>query len=298
MSQTTGWSSLAELVEWGVSQDPARPYLTYYDDATGERVELSYKTFGNWVAKSAHLLREAGAGPGRRVGVWLPTHWQTVVVLAATWTVGATVVVVESVDGLLAAGPDVTVLAEESLTRLGARRGEAGTVVALSLRPLGGGLTSPRPGVVDFADEVVAQPDDLTGAGSLDDVAVELGRQRVAGRDLVALADDAVKREGLSSADRCLALVGSGLADDGLIVGSLACFIAGAGLVLCLGLSPGDFAARASQEQVTVAAAPAEWVGRAAGYPPGPVDSRLRTVLARGDGELPETLLGAPVNRA
>ncbi len=45
--------------------DPMGPRITYYDDATGERIELSTVTLANWAAKTANLLRdELGAGPG------------------------------------------------------------------------------------------------------------------------------------------------------------------------------------------------------------------------------------------
>src|SRR5690606_31992912 len=33
----------------------ARPLITFYDDATGERIELSGVTTANWVAKTANL---------------------------------------------------------------------------------------------------------------------------------------------------------------------------------------------------------------------------------------------------
>ncbi|NDU76176.1 TIGR03089 family protein, partial [Actinomadura sp. DSM 109109] len=36
--------------------DPSRPLVTFYDDAAGERVELSARTFDNWVAKTANFL--------------------------------------------------------------------------------------------------------------------------------------------------------------------------------------------------------------------------------------------------
>ena len=49
------------------------PRITYYDDATGERIELSTVTLANWAAKTANLLRdELGAGPGSRIAVLLP----------------------------------------------------------------------------------------------------------------------------------------------------------------------------------------------------------------------------------
>ena len=55
--------------------DPAGPRITYYDDATGERIELSTVTLANWAAKTANLLRdEYGAGPGSAVAVLLPAR--------------------------------------------------------------------------------------------------------------------------------------------------------------------------------------------------------------------------------
>ena len=57
------------------------PFLTWYGD---ERVELSYATFGNWVAKTANLLRDGyDVQPSDRVAVKLPPHWQTVVIVFA-----------------------------------------------------------------------------------------------------------------------------------------------------------------------------------------------------------------------
>src|SRR3984885_2652344 len=73
--------------------DPVGPRITYYDDATGERIELSGVTLANWAAKTANLLRdELGAGPGSRVAVMLPAHWQTAAVLFGIWWIGAEVV--------------------------------------------------------------------------------------------------------------------------------------------------------------------------------------------------------------
>ena len=74
-------------------RDPAGPRITYYDDATGERIELSTATLANWAAKTANLLRdELGAGPDSRVAVLLPAHWQTAAVLFGIWYIGAEVV--------------------------------------------------------------------------------------------------------------------------------------------------------------------------------------------------------------
>ena len=76
-----------------MASDPAGPRITYYDDATGERIELSTATLVNWAAKTGNLLRdEMGAGPSSSVAVLLPAHWQTAAVLFGIWWIGAEVV--------------------------------------------------------------------------------------------------------------------------------------------------------------------------------------------------------------
>src|SRR5215475_15146252 len=73
-----------------IQRDPARPVLTFYDDATGERTELSGTTLDNWVAKTANLLVDGcGLGPGDRAAVLLPPHWQTAAILLGAWAAGA-----------------------------------------------------------------------------------------------------------------------------------------------------------------------------------------------------------------
>ncbi|MGR6316828.1 TIGR03089 family protein [Micromonospora soli] len=68
------------------------PLLTYYDDATGERTDLTAQQLGGWAARSAALLRDGcGLGPGSRVAVLLPPHWRTAAVLVGAWSVGMAV---------------------------------------------------------------------------------------------------------------------------------------------------------------------------------------------------------------
>src|SRR4051795_3315770 len=93
-----------------LAADAARPLITFYDDATGERIELSGATFANWVAKTANLLRdECDVGPGSTVAVLLPAHWQCATALCAAWACGARVV-----DE--AAGADVALATEDTLS--------------------------------------------------------------------------------------------------------------------------------------------------------------------------------------
>ena len=82
----------AALLATARDRDPARPLVTFYDDSTGERVELSATTLDNWVAKTANLLQEEfDVGPGSTVAVALPVHCQTAAVLLGIWSCGATV---------------------------------------------------------------------------------------------------------------------------------------------------------------------------------------------------------------
>ena len=142
----------ADLLRSALAADPGRPLVTFYDDATGERVELSVATFANWVAKTANLLQgDLNAGPGDRVTLLLPAHWQTAVWLLACSSVGA----VADVAGDPAAA-DVVVSGPDTLEAARACRGER---VALALRPLGGRFPQPPEGFTDYAVEVPGQGD-------------------------------------------------------------------------------------------------------------------------------------------
>ncbi len=69
--------------------DPTRPFVTYYDEATGERAELSVKSLANWVAKTYHLLGdELGLGVGDTALVALPPHWISVPILLGCLSAG------------------------------------------------------------------------------------------------------------------------------------------------------------------------------------------------------------------
>ncbi|MDG4765663.1 TIGR03089 family protein [Solwaraspora sp. WMMD406] len=68
------------------------PLLTYYDDATGERTELSATALGAWAARTAALLGDGcGLAAGDRAAVLLPPHWQSAAVLLGTWSIGVSV---------------------------------------------------------------------------------------------------------------------------------------------------------------------------------------------------------------
>jgi uncharacterized protein (TIGR03089 family) len=70
----------------------AGPVLTYCDDATGERTELTAADLGDWAARTAGLLRDGcGLVAGDRAAVLLPPHWQTAAVLLGAWSIGVAV---------------------------------------------------------------------------------------------------------------------------------------------------------------------------------------------------------------
>jgi uncharacterized protein (TIGR03089 family) len=138
--------TLPELFGAAVRRDGANPFLTYYDDVTGERIELSAVTTANWVAKTANLLiDEYDLEPGETVAIGLPPHWLGVVWALSTWSVGASVTTGEG--ALAITGPDFAI------------RGSRETV-ASALLPLGGRFREPLPaGVHDYGAEVYNHPD-------------------------------------------------------------------------------------------------------------------------------------------
>ena len=78
-----------DLLARRLAADPGQPLVTFYDDATGERTELSVKTFANWVSKTANLYAdELMLDPGDAVRIDLPPHWLAPVFLAAAWSCG------------------------------------------------------------------------------------------------------------------------------------------------------------------------------------------------------------------
>jgi uncharacterized protein (TIGR03089 family) len=148
-------AALAALLK----QDATRPLVTFYDDATGERIELSTTTYANWVAKTAGLAQdELDAERGGLVLVDLPTHWLGAVWLGAAWSIGLTV----TDDPALAAVADLVVCGPDTVETYAAHAARV-PVVALSLRPLGGRFLEALPsGVTDYGAVVLAQPDAFT----------------------------------------------------------------------------------------------------------------------------------------
>lgn len=145
-----------DLLASALRAGPARPLVTFYDDATGERIELSVTTFANWVAKTASLVQdELDVEPGALVLVDLPTHWLGAVWLGALWSGGQVV----TVDPALIDEAALVVCGPEGVPVYADRAADV-PVVALSLRPLGARFAEALPtGVVDYGAVVLGQPD-------------------------------------------------------------------------------------------------------------------------------------------
>jgi uncharacterized protein (TIGR03089 family) len=257
-----------------------KPFLTWYDADRGERVELSYRTFDNWAAKTANLLvDELGATPGDRVGALLVDHWQTPVVLAACWRAGTGVVALDPeapANGLVAA------FVREELLAGAASALEGIPVVTLTADLLGRGAAD-LGGSLSFA-RVVPTMGDLFEAGP-DPAgdALVTGEGAATMAELLERAAALAARTGLTDADRML----SGrrlLSVDGAVAGLLGPFAAGAGVVLGRDLAPGRFWKRVAGERVAVAVLdPDQAAAVLAGEPPAGLDrSRLRVVASPG----------------
>jgi uncharacterized protein (TIGR03089 family) len=233
-----------QLLAQALARDPARPLLTYYDDGTGERAELSATTLANWVAKTANLLQdELALSPGDRVAVVLPTHWQTAAVLLATWAVG----------GVASTEPEEAAVAFTDVPRLPrVLAAQPGDVAALSLAPLGRGLAEPAEGALDFAKVVRVQADRFSPYVPVADdaLAVDDDGGLLSGAELVAEARRRAAELGLHMTDRVLSVLPWRDPAD-WVDGLLAPLAAGASLVLCAHPDPAELLHRAEAEQVT-----------------------------------------------
>jgi uncharacterized protein (TIGR03089 family) len=225
--------------------DPVGPRITYYDDATGERIELSAVTLANWAAKTGNLLRdELGAGPASRVAILLPAHWQTAAVLFGVWWIGAEAVLA---DG--AADPADLALctidrldeADSALTSTA----PGSEVAVLSLDPFGRPAPDLPIGVTDYATAVRVHGDQI--------VPERHPGPALAGRsaeEILADCENSAAARGLTSKDRVLSSAswpGPGELVDGL----LAIMAVGGSLVQVANPDPSALQRRIETEKVT-----------------------------------------------
>lgn len=233
-----------------------RPLVTYYDDATGERAELSVASLDNAVAKTANLLVDGlDVQPGERVRIDLPLHWQLPVWLGACWAVGA---VAEVAAPGRAAEPEPEPAEDAPAVAVvgpGGWAAAAGArdVVAVSLLPFGMPFRDPLPpGVLDHAVESRAMGDVFTSAmppGSGDPaLRVPSGGVLTHGNVLDAAAALAA-RLGLDQGGRLLSTADPRGSDDALLA-VLAVPLAVAGSVVLVRHAEGS-SPHADAERVT-----------------------------------------------
>jgi uncharacterized protein (TIGR03089 family) len=254
----------ATLLAGAVRTDPSRVLLTFYDDATGERAELSVATFANWVAKTANLCRDdLDLDVGARVAIALPLHWQAAVWWQVCWESGFVGVPAAADQPLPACDAAVVALDSDdgdgSAPTLTSRETTAiGDVVGLGLGPMGlpvPGRVVPPAVTVDYDREVhghgdrfVAPPDLSPGLPAL----VNEAGERTAG-ELGELALAAGLRWRLSAGDRVL-LAAPYDDERALLAGLLVPLAAGSAAVLCRHLDKLDdeaLARRVTTEGVT-----------------------------------------------
>jgi uncharacterized protein (TIGR03089 family) len=224
-----------------VRRDPTTPLLTWYDDASGDRTELSGATLDNWVSKTANLLIDgSGLGSGDTAAVLMPPHWQTAAIVLGASAAGLAVA--------LGGDPrpaDVLFTSADTDT--------AGWVAddrfVTGLLPLAMPLREVPAGSVDYVTEVRNFGDYFAGAPvSQDDLAlaapVELSHLAV-----LRTATGRAAELGITAGDRIL--IDSGAYPDP-IDWLFAPLVAGASIVLCANLIPSKVESRSQSEKVSV----------------------------------------------
>ncbi|MFD6196200.1 TIGR03089 family protein [Mycobacteriaceae bacterium NPDC060252] len=215
----------------GDANSPA-PRITYYDDTTGERIELSTVTLANWAAKTANMLRdEFGAGPGSTVAVRLPAHWQTAGVLLGIWWAGAEVVLNGEDNS------DVAFCTPGN-------EPDADEVCVLSLDAFGRAVPNLPLGLTDYSTAVRVHGDRFSPAGA----GPALNGRSV--DEVAAAARESAAAQGIAAEDRVLSS-GSWDTPDTLTANLLAVLIAGASLVQVANPDPAAQERRVVSEKVT-----------------------------------------------
>ena len=224
-----------------LASDPAGPRITYYDDASGERIEVSAVTLANWAAKTANLLRdELGAGPGTRVALLLPAHWQTAAVLFGVWWIGSEVLLGGGSD----TPADIALCTRDRLDEADDAVA-GGEVAVLSLDPFGKPAEDLPIGVTDYATAVRVHGDQI--------VPEQRPGPALAGRsvaEVLEAARTAAAAQGFTARDRVLSTASWGTPYD-LVEHLLSVFVAGASLVQVANPDPAALERRRSMEKVT-----------------------------------------------
>lgn len=239
----------------GRTADPGAALITYYDDATGERTELSAAALGGLVARTANLLTEGcGLGPGSRAALLLPPHWQTAAVLMGCWTAGLPVAFHSAaLAGLPRLGADAVEPYDAtfvSLVRLNDILEDVPAAThrfVLGLAAAGRPLEQPPADYRDYAAETGAYGDDLRrydpprAYASASPDGTTFGQWGQIAQELAAI-------RGLRPGDRVLV---DAAENEHPVKWLLAPLSVGASVVLCANLDPAAVPSRTAAERVT-----------------------------------------------
>lgn len=203
---------ISGLLDRELQRDGTRPFLTWYDDTTSERVELSVATTANWAAKIAnHLMDVEDLQAGDDVVIDPTAHWTTAMVLLGAWTAGGHVVF----------GDPVTLEFDRDAMGLGLSR------------------------------LVGAQPDQLVmPAQASGELALTIAERTWSHDELAAAAVHAASHHGFDRASRILSTLGLDTV-DGLDAALLVPLAAGGSVVLVGNADPTRQAERCATERVT-----------------------------------------------
>lgn len=188
-----------ELLKELLASDPSVPRLTFYDETTGGRTDLSAVTLDNWASKIANMLHdEFDLEAGDAAWIDLPPIWPS-----ACLVLGAQRAGVE----LSEAEPHVVFTTVGKLSEWEERFPDA-YLAAVTDDAFGRGVVECGgeipPGVVDFGPEVRLHPDAYLGSGPVD------GQPIIGGRTAGELVSEARGR-----ADDAGLEVGARIVSDG-----------------------------------------------------------------------------------
>ncbi|MET7804131.1 TIGR03089 family protein [Micromonospora chersina] len=229
------------------------PLLSYLDDATGERTDLTAQQLGAWAARSAGLLRDGcGLRPGDRVAVLLPPHWRTAAVLIGAWSVGLSVSFrPRALAGLPVLEPgadlpyDAVFVTPERLDDWLEDVPEGTHRYLVGTGP--GALSSVPPGWLDWSTEVLRHPETAPDLGALrhSDPASPDGTSY---GEWGAVAREYAKQLDLRAGDRLLV---DAAEHEQPLKWLLAPLAAGASVVLCANLDRSRLDDHVTAEQAT-----------------------------------------------
>lgn len=191
-----------ELLKELLASDPSVPRLTFYDETTGGRTDLSAVTLDNWASKIGNMLHdEFDLEAGDTAWIDLPPIWTS-----ACLVLGAERAGIEFSD----ADPLVVFTTVGKLSEWEERFPDA-YLAAVTDDAFGRGVVECGgeipPGVVDFGPEVRLHPDGYLGMGPED------GQPLIGGRTPGELVREARARADEAGLDAGARVISAGWAD-------------------------------------------------------------------------------------